>query len=360
MELEASANPYIGSGVRDVAAAIEADGLLEPSQEEAPTPEQAPEEAQANPEPTEGEELASQEAEVEGEEPEAEAKSTEAEAEPEVEQELPDTLDGLAEAVGLSADECADHVKVPVTVGGKTEMVTLAEARKGYQLEADYRQKTTELADQRRTFESNTQAATTEWQNRFQSQADLTAQLEQAVGDEAANLNRILAEEGADAFLAAQARVEERKKLLDHANREREQADAYHADQQEKKGAEYRQDQGNRLRQALPDFADAEKGPKLWSRIQSSLITAGFNEQEIAGTFDHRMWLQAHKAMLYDDLKKAKPGTAKKVKGLPRVQKPGAAPEKGDAKRQKTAAKVQRLKSSGSPRDFAATIFEEL
>lgn len=355
MELETNANPHIGSGVRDAAEAIEALGLLEPSQD-APTDEQAPEEAPAN---ATQEEAPASEPVLETE-AESSEQSAETEAEPEAEQELPDTLDGLADAVGLSADEFADHVKVPVTVSGKTEMVTLAEARKGYQLEADYRSKTTELADQRRAFDAQAQQATSEWQNRFQSQAELTAQLERAVGDSTANLDRILVEEGADAYLAAKDRVEGQQKLLDHAKAERQQAEAHQSEGQRQAQAAYAQEQRNLLVQALPDFADADKGPKLAGRIRDSLSSAGFNEQEVATVVDSRMLIVAHKAMLYDELQRAKPATAKKLKGLPRVQKPGAKPERGDAQRQKAAAKVQRLQRSGSRHDFAASILEDL
>ncbi len=350
MELETNANPHIGSGVRDAAEAIEALGLLEPSQD-APTEEQAPEETQANPEPEKVEEP------VETEESE---QSAETEAEPEPEQELPDTLDGLADAVGLTAEQFADHVKVPVTVNGQTEMVTLAEARKGYQLEADYRHKTTDLADQRRTLEVQQGQAMTEWQSRFQSQAELTQQLSEAVGAEEADLDRILHDDGYEVHYAAKQRVDKRKELLVHAKAEREQGLAHQSEQQRQAQVVYAQEHRNLLVKAIPDFADADKGPKLANRVRDSLSSAGFSEQEVATVVDSRMLIVAHKAMLYDDLQKAKPGTAKKLKGLPKVQKPGVKPEKGDAQRQKTAVKVQRLQRSGSRRDFAASILDDL
>lgn len=359
MELESSANPHIGSGVRDAAAAIESLGLLDSPQ--GTTEEQATDESQSQPDTggtDESPQVEPVSEESEGETPPE--KSAETEAESEAEQELPDTLDGLAEAVGLSADEFAAHVKVPVTVAGKTEMVTLAEARKGYQLDADYRSKTTELADQRRSFETQTQEATTEWQTRFQSQAALTEQLERAVGESTADLDRILIDEGAEAYISAKAKVEANQKLLDHAKGEKAKAEANQSEQQQQAQANYALEQKNLLVQHLPDFADDVKGPKLADRIRSNLITAGFNEREVGGVVDHRMLIVAHKAMLYDELQKAKPGTAKKLKGLPRVQKPGAKPERGDAARQKATAKVQRLQRSGSRHDFAASILDDL
>ena len=173
---EPVANPA-GSDVRDVAALIESQGLLEQSVplDGEPPAEQAPD--RPEPEETPERELA----------PEPEKPSPEAEAEPEPQEELPDTLNGLAEAVGLSADEFADHVHVPVTVNGETRMVTLTEARKGYQLEVDYRHKTADLAEQRRALEAHQTQAVQAWQQRFESLDGLAGQLEKAVQEDTGN-----------------------------------------------------------------------------------------------------------------------------------------------------------------------------
>ncbi len=353
MELETNANPHVGSGVRDAVPAIE--GLLE-SGNTGQSEEQAPEETQANPdsEETPVEEPVSQETEDDPSE-----KSADTEAETEAQEELPDTLDGWAEAAGVTADELAEnHFKAPITVNGETRMVTLKELQKGYQLEADYRSKTTDLAEQRRTLEVHSKQAITEWQNRFQSQADLTEQLKEAVGEQEADLERILTDEGFEAHYAAKNKLDKRKELLAHATAEREQAETHQAEENLRKAEKTRQEQANLLVTALPDLADETKGPKLIGRIRTHLSSVGFNAQEIATVVDHRMLVVAHKAMLYDDLMKAKPATSKKLKGLPRVQKPGAAPEKGANKREKTTALAQRLRKTGTRQD-AANVFEE-
>ena len=352
MELESNANPHVGSGVRDAAQMIESAGLLEQPQEGSPPVEQAP--AKATPEAPQAEGEPEQEpeaAEVEA----VEAESAETDPQ-EPEQELPDTLDGLAEAVGLSAEEFADHVSTTVTVNGETKTVTLAEARKGYQLEADYRQKTAAIAEERRQFDGNVQAATQEWQNRFQSLSTLTEQLEQAVIGDADNLDRILNEEGSDAYLAAKAQVDKKKELLGHAQAEKERAGQEAMGQQEQARQTYVAEQKNLLVQALPDFGDPEKAQKLGARIQTYLSAEGFSEQEVSGLVDHRLLVQARKAMLWDELQKKDPAKAKRLKGLPKVLKPGAMPEKGDVKRDRTAAKVHQLKKSGTRRDLAKVL----
>ena len=347
MELEPNANPHVGSGVRDAAAVIEQSGLLEQSVEvdaDEPPVEQAPEETPATPE--DGEPA-----------PTPEDTPAEAEAESEPQEKLPDTLDGLAEAVGLSADEFADHLNVPVIVNGETRMVTLAEARKGYQLEADYRHKTADLAESKRVFEAQTQQAVQSWQQRFESLNGLTGQLEKAVQEDAGALDRILTEEGSEAYLAAKARVDQKKELLGHAKAEAEQATKRLQEEQLMFHETYLRDQNSLLVQKLPEIADAEKGPKMKALLRTYLQEAGFNEQEMGQLVDHRQVLVVRDAMRYRDLMKSKPSTVKKLKGLPKVQKPGAAPEKGDVARTRVTANLQRLKKSGSRKD-AATLLE--
>ena len=349
MELEPNANPHVGSGVRDAAAVIEQSGLLEQSVEvdaDEPPVEQAPEETPATPE--DGEPA-----------PTPEDTPAEAEAESESQEELPDTLDGLAEAVGLSADEFADHLNVPVTVNGETRMVTLTEARKGYQLEADYRHKTADLAESKRVFEAQTQQAVQSWQQRFESLNGLTEQLEKVVSDDTGDLDRILAEEGFEAHYAAKQRVDQKKELLSHATAEREKAALETHEAQRQQTEAYLREQNNLLVQKLPELADAEKGPKMKALLRTYLQEAGFNEQEMGQLVDHRQVLVVRDAMRYRDLMKSKPSTVKKLKGLPKVQKPGAAPEKGDVARTRVTANLQRLKRSGSRTD-AATLLEDI
>ncbi len=353
MKLETNANPHLGSDVRDVAALIEQSGLLEQSLtvDGEPPAEQAPEKAPATPEPEttpEEEELAL--LDNEGEQPET---SPEAEAEPEPQEELPDTLDGLAEAVGLSADEFADHLNVPVTVNGETRMVTLAEARKGYQLEADYRHKTADLAESKRVFEAQTQAAVQSWQQRFESLDGLTEQLEKAVSDDTGNLDRILAEEGFEAHYAAKQKVDQKKELLLHTKGQQQRSAYEIQEAQRQKTETYLREQNSLLVQALPEIADTEKGPKLKASLRTYLQEAGFNEQEMTQLVDHRQVLVVRDAMRYRDLQKAKAPMLKKLKGVPKVVKPGAKPEKGDVARSRGAANLQRLKKSGSREDAA-------
>jgi hypothetical protein len=357
MPPEAIANPAVtGSDVRDVASLIEQQGLLEqslPVNDEPPV-EQAPEEAQATPEPEETPErgLAP---ESKGEQSE-EVESTTTEADPEPQEELPDTLEGLAEAVGLTADEFADHVHVSVTVNGETRMVTLAEARKGYQLEADYRHKTADLAEQKRVHETHQTQAVQAWQQRFESLDGLTGQLQKAVQEDTGNLESILNEKGSEAFLAAKLKVDQKKELLGHAKAEREKAALETREAQRLQTETYLREQNNLLVQALPEIADAEKGPKLKASLRTYLQERGFSGQEMGQLVDHRQVLVVRDAMRYRNLQKAKPSTVKKLKGLPKVVKPGAKPEKSDIARSKSVANLQRLKKSGSREDAALTI----
>ena len=357
---EPVANPsVVGSDVRDVAAMIEQQGLLEQSLtvDGEPPVEQAPEKAPATPEPEETPE-GEPAPESEGTEtvsPE-EDESTTREAESESEEKLPDTLDGIAEAVGLSADEFAEHLNVPIKINGETRMVTLREAQKGYQLEVDYTRKTEDLAEQRRVLEAHQAQAVQAWQQRFASLDGLNEQLEKAVSEDTGNLDRILAEEGTEAFLMAKQKADRNKELAVHYKAEREKAALETQEAQRVQYEAYQQEQYGLLVQAIPEIAHAEKGPKLNASLRTEALERGYSEQELKRLVNHRDVLILRDAMRYRDLQKAKSSTVKKLKGLPKVVKPGVTPEKGDIARQRGAAALQRLKKSGTRNDAAKLI----
>ena len=215
------------------------------------------------------------------------------------------------------------------------------------------------MAERRRAQESGEQQATHAWQQRFEGVNALAEQLEKAVSDDTGNLDRILAEEGFEAHYAAKQKVDQKKELLGHAKAEREKAALETQEARRQQTENYLREQNSLLVQRLPEIADAEKGPKLKALLRTYLQEAGFNEQEMTQLVDHRQVLVVRDAMRYRDLMKSKPATVKKLKGLPKVQKPGAAPEKGDVARSRSAANLQRLKKSGS-RDDAAKYIEGL
>ena len=328
----------------------------------------------AQPKPTD-----SPEGEPEDDRPEAKAPAVEAEAEeadedqaePEdttdavddaEEAESPDTLEDLARALGADTDEkviefaeaLRDQLRVPVKVNGETKRVTLREALDGYSRTEDYRANNQTLLEARRQFDEAAQQVQTQWKTRLEQAEELSSVLYHEMAGE--NLDAILENEGAEAYLAAKARQERRQAAIQQARTQADQARAESEKQQAEQLRQFIAAQRERMAQEFPEVTDPEKGPKLKERWSLYLKAEEFGDEEIGQLVDARMLRVINKAMKYDDLQKAKPERDKKLKVLPKVLKPG----KGGQSKPKSQSQFarERLRRSGSPQDAAAALMD--
>lgn len=115
------------------------------------------------------------------EETELEEQDEENSEEPESEEEHVEieTLDQLAENLGVSVEELLDNLKMDLVIDGETQSVNLRDARDGHQRESDYRRKTGELAEQRRAFEAESSQLNEQVQYQHSVAASLITQAEQ-------------------------------------------------------------------------------------------------------------------------------------------------------------------------------------
>ena len=60
----------------------------------------------------------------------------------------------------------------------------------------------------------------------------------------------------------------------------------------------------------MPEFSDPQKASQLKSSMKTTLSNYGFNNQEIAQVYDHRIVMLVNDAMKYRNLQKAKPNIA--------------------------------------------------
>lgn len=318
----AEANPETGAATDEQSAITRVAGLLEP---EGPT-EQKSSQSEANQEEPE--------ARAE-EESEAEASSEEkADTEPEDEgEELPDTLEGFAEALGVPADELAGHLKVPVKVDGKVQHVTLAEAMSGQQRDADYRQKTMELAEQRKQVEAQNQQALERWQQEFQRLSEAIQFLEdQSEADLSPERQAQLLEDDPQEYLRVMARHQAHRQRIEQAKTVRNETWQKQQAEQQQKIVEYRSEQQRLLTEKIPDISDPKKLGEFETGMDEYLRAHGFSSDEVrdfvGGPFDHRHVMIVRDAMRYRALQAGKKTLPKRLEKLAKVQKPGAASEK--------------------------------
>lgn len=114
------------------------------------------------------------------------------------------------------------------------------------------------------------------------------------------------------------------------------------------------------LAKALPVFADPKKAEAAKGELRNYLIKVGYTPEQIAGLSDHRSVTIAWKAAQYDKAQAAKLPIEKRVVGLPRVVKPGAAVDGEHVSRQKLTALDQKLRKTGRVEDAAALILARM
>jgi len=254
------------------------------------------------------------------------------------------------------SDEAEEQPVYRIKAAGEEKDVTLDDLVKSYQLGADYTKKTQEIAEQRKAIEAERSAIEESRQLR-----DAYAQRLQAI----------------EQFLAQQQPEDDLESLKDidpigyavkvaELSQKEKQLYAVRAEQQriaQQQQAEYQQNLSQfvqnemaKLSQALPEFADQERGQAIRTDLRKFANGLGYSDEELSQVYDSRHVQVLYKAMQYDKLMQSKPQVTKKVSEAPKILKPGVTKAKSSEadglKRDKA-----RLRQSGKVSD-AAAIFE--
>jgi hypothetical protein len=247
-----------------------------------------------------------------------------------------------------------EEAKYEIKVNGKPVEVTLDELMSGYQRDSDYRRKTMELADERRLLEEEV--------NRAKSESDAVAKLRQ---DYATRLSEIensmqpdanidwakLYETNPDEYHRMKIEVENKSKALETIKTERQRALAEQQQEQTKVFNQYLEQQKQLLADKEPEYVDPVKGEGLRKDMTSYLKKEGYSDQELNMMVDHRSFVIAKKAMLYDKMMNSKV-SAKQSKTVPKMVRSGTTKTINKDSQQSKSLK-SRLKQTGSMRDAA-------
>jgi len=265
--------------------------------------------------------------------------------------EIPDNLTDFAEVLGVEPDELANHLRVSRRVNGKDELVPLSEVLKSSMMEADYRTKTSELAEQRRQFDAERQQIHSERQQKFERLDELISSLDsQLQSYSQADLNKILEEGDIPRYIAIKDQLQSQEKTLEKAKAEREKARVEAENEQRQNIQRYRAQQQQLLVQAIPDFQDKAKAAKLETAMVDALKHRGFSEEEIGGffngAFDHRVILLIKDAADKRALTKA--GIPQKVKKLPKLIKSSSSEAKKVSNAQAIRDRFDKAQKAGA------------
>ena len=318
-------------------------GLLNPKEEEEIGKSEAPKEEikQDSPEPQNEESETDQPQEQEIKEEESQEETSEDVSQDEEQSDVQEKPD--------STEDQLHKVKV----AGQEFDVTLDELRNGYQRDADYRRKTEELSNDRKNFQSESEKQRLDYSQKLNelnqslsvAQQDLNAEINSA------DLDKLYDEDPTEA-----ARVERKlKKKQDALNQSLQKAQT----EQKQQFETFLQDQQRKLVSKMPEFSDPAKASSLKANMKNTLNNYGFNDQEVAQVYDHRIVMLVNDAMKYRSMQNSKPNLAKKISKPSKVFSSGVKQGKTELNQKARKEKFSRLRKSGSVKD-ASSIFLDM
>jgi hypothetical protein len=257
-------------------------------------------------------------------------------------------------------EEQEEEVEQPiyrVKVDNEEVEVTLDELLKGYSRTSDYTKKTQTLAEQRKVVEAERTKIEEAAKVRDQY-AQRLAIIEQMLTAQPEENLAELKENDPIQYAVKVAERAERDKQLAAIRQERQTLAMRQQAEQQERLQNHLAQEGERLRSAIPDFADPVKGEVIRKEVKEFAKSIGFSDQELAQVYDHRAVMTLYKAMQYDKLQKSRPEATKKVTQAPRMMRPGTStPEARETQEGKKLR--EQLRKSGSKGD-AARLFERL
>jgi len=290
-----------------------------------------------------------QEKKTEEAKPTQEATETKTEEQPQSETQSEETQK-VEDQVKASEAENAEETQVTdlhqVTVNGEKIDVNLDELKAGYQKDADYRRKTEELAIEKRQLISDKDRLTKDYSTKLENLNNLTATLNAEASSElnSKELDKLFDEDPNEAA-KIERKIRRRKETIAQAQRK------LRTQQQEQFQSVLREEQ-MKVRLKHPDFGDPVKGATLQTNLRNYMVQRGFNDKEIAGIYDSRIFDVVLDGMSHrNNMNRPKPNLAKKIVKPTQVVKPGVKVNQDEKMSQMRLDKINRLKKSGNPRD---------
>ena len=269
-------------------------------------------------------------------------------SETQTEEKTQEVEDQVKASEAENAEETQDTSLYQVTVNGEKIDVNLDELKAGYQKDADYRRKTEELAIEKRQLISDKDRLTKDYSTKLENLNNLTATLNAEASSElnSKELDKLFDEDPNEAA-KIERKIRRRKETIAQAQRK------LRTQQQEQFQSVLREEQ-MKVRLKHPDFGDPVKGATLQTNLRNYMVQRGFNDKEIAGIYDSRIFDVVLDGMSHrNNINRPKPNLAKKIVKPTQVVKPGVKVDKDEKMSQMRLDKINRLKKSGNPRDAA-------
>lgn len=250
--------------------------------------------------------------------------------------------------------ETEENETVTVLVDGKPVELTkaqIAEAHKSGLRQADYTQKTQELAEKRKAAETETAKAREERNQYAQNLSRNQALLEASLQEQQQTDWHALRESDPVEFLKQWHLFTERQAALHQTRQQQDDIKAQDRAELERNFKIHVSDQRDQLLAKIPEWKDEAKQKAGVAEIKTYMQKQGLTEAEIMGVTDHRAIVMTRKAMLYDQMIAKASVAAKKVSAAPQRVERSTGGETNPL--DKRTAAFQRLSKSGRVEDAA-------
>lgn len=256
-------------------------------------------------------------------------------------------LDADAEDGEEAAEETGKHT---VKIGGEELKVTLQELKDGYMKDADYRRKTSEVAETRKRAEA-LEGDYTNGLRTLEEQLTLVAGFvaNQMTADEA-EMDKLIAERPADA-LRLQRELSKKGTVLQQAHAQLQRIQQAKLDVQTKQTRETREQTLPALLEAFPDYRKSEAFDKLQTYLKDSY---GLTKDITDTIADQRFTLLAEKARRYDAIKAKAALKDKQVKKAPVNFQKGGAAHRGNEAAKVREQSFKKVMTKGTVDNLAA------
>jgi hypothetical protein len=241
-----------------------------------------------------------------------------------------------------------------VRVNGEDVDVTLEEALKGYQREADYTRKTQQLAEQRKQLEQE--------QSEFQAVQAQTAQLRDAYGQTLQQLQQQI-QDGLQQEPDWDAAYEQldakeytrlvqdwnaRKDSLQKVQIEQARVAKEQAKESEAMMRTHLAQQSELMLEKLPQWRDEKVRLTERDQLITYAKSLGYTDDEIANAADHRAIVALYHSWQLSKLNAAKPEAKKRVRKAPKMAKAGVPRSKNEVAARRRQKLADRHASEGS------------
>jgi hypothetical protein len=287
----------------------------------------------------------------------------------EAQNDLPGSLDQLAESIKLDNQKLLT-LKVKTKIDGQDGEATLGDLIKSYQLEGHLTKKSMALSEQQKAFEAHQQQQQQAAMQQMQELHSYSQFLEQEIFKEYHSVDwNSLREYNPAEYSARVLDFQNRKAQIDAFSQQvgqrfqHERAKQQHEFTQKQEGfknfvSEIVKQEEQALLEKVPEWKTPEKRDAGQKELRSYLKSQGFDEDDMNAAIDHRYVLIARKAMLYDKMAQTKPETLQKAKQLPTFIKQSGVKSKADIRAEQRSGKLKQLRKTGSVKDAAAALFD--